>query len=173
MRPLIGFIVIAAVVAIVFLSNFTARDRFQPDPPNRLTLSGGAQSQHPVAVNTALVGSYPSKTHSGAGYFYDDVLEYRVWIDPHSGGERLNAGSDYFKAFATYEEALKFSRSTKGAEPPLVLVRQLEHVNEPRDGVFEHAKGERITEWRVEWLSGAKRGPTSIADFIAKHKEGK
>ncbi|MBK1884623.1 GCN5 family acetyltransferase [Luteolibacter pohnpeiensis] len=124
-----------------------------------------------MAVDPALVGSYPSKTHSGAGYFYDDVLEYRVWIDPQSGGERLNAGSDYFKAFATYEEALKYSQSTKGAESPLVLVRQLEHVNEPKKGIFEHVKGERLTEWQVEWLAESKRGPNSIPDFLAKHRK--
>jgi hypothetical protein len=30
-------------------------------------------------------------------------------------------------------------------------------------------KAERITEWQVKWLSGTKRGPTSIPDFLAAH----
>jgi hypothetical protein len=48
----------------------------------------------------------------------------------------------------------------------LVLVRQLEWINEPKPGEFEHKREERITEWRVEWLEN-KRGVDSISDFLA------
>ena len=37
-------------------------------------------SAFPVAIDPARVGTYPADTKSGAGYFYDDVLEYRVWF---------------------------------------------------------------------------------------------
>ena len=40
---------------------------------------------------------------SGAGYFYDDVLEYRVWVHPEAGGEDLHDGDDYFLAFAKFD----------------------------------------------------------------------
>ena len=148
-------------------SRFT-QDRYQPLAPERFSLSEGVGSSLPLAVDAGRVGTYPSMVKSGGGYFYDDVLEYRVWVDPQSGGERLNEGSDYFKAFATYESAKRFSETTKGAEPPLVLVRQLEHVNEPQEGIFEHVTGERLTEWKIEWLQGSKRGPNSIAEFLRK-----
>jgi hypothetical protein len=64
-------------------------------------------SAYPVAVDAKKVGSYPAWTKSGAGYFYDDVLEYQVWINPSEGGD------DYYRALAKYEDAAAFSR---GAE---------------------------------------------------------
>ena len=118
-------------------------------------------SAYPVATDPKKVGTYPALAKSGGGYFYDDVLEYRVWITPRSGGD------DHFEAFATYEEAEHFAQRTTGSEKPLVLVRQFEHVNEPRKGVYEHVKGERLTEWVPAWLKGTKRGEDSIAKFLA------
>lgn len=79
-----------------------------------------AKSAYPTAVDPKRVGTYPSETKSGAGYFYDDVLEYRVWFYPE--GEH----DDKYAAFAQYEPAESFSKTTKGAEEPLVLVRQKE-----------------------------------------------
>lgn len=119
-----------------------------------------ASSQYPTAIDPIQVGSYPAQTKSGAGYFYDDVLEYRVWIHPKSGG-------DYFRAFASYEPALQFSTNTAGAEEPLVLVRQLKWVNEPDPGKFEPRSDERVTEWQVKWLAaGTKRSEGSIEQFL-------
>ncbi|MFO1489913.1 MAG: GCN5 family acetyltransferase [Kiritimatiellia bacterium] len=169
LSAILALLIIVGFLASVFRNHsWSARDRFQPLAPGRLSPSGSVGSRLPLAVDAGKVGTYPSLVKSGGGYFYDDVLEYRVWIDPQSGGERLNEGSDYFKAFSTYESAKRFSETTKGAEPPIVLVRQLEHVNEPKEGVFEHVTGERLTEWHIEWLEGSKRGPNSIADFLSK-----
>ncbi len=107
---------------------------------------------------------------SGAGYFYDEVLEYRVWLHPERGAVPKNGGNDYFIAFSQYERALEYSKKSTGAEPPLVLIRQFEHINEPKPGVFEVVRGERIAEWRVEWLEGSKRVPGAIEKFIAGRK---
>lgn len=119
-------------------------------------------SSYPRAVDPEKVGTYPGLTRSGGGYFWDEVLEYRVWVHPQTG-------SDEFLAFATYEQALAYSLRTPGAEEPCVLVRQWEHVNEPHPGVFEHVKGERLTEWDVAWLPGRKRGPDTIREFLEKN----
>jgi hypothetical protein len=116
------------------------------------------QSAYPVAIDSNKVGHYPALTKSGAGYVYDEVLEYRVWINAD--------GDDYYYAFATYEEAKCFSEKTERAEKPLVLVLQREHINEPEPGKYEHVKGDRVTEWRVEWLEGHKREPDTIANFL-------
>lgn len=113
---------------------------------------------YPPAINPNKVGTYPALVKSGGGYFYDEVLEYRVWIHGHKG-------SDRFHAFSTYEEALEFSQKTKGAEQPLVLVLQKEHINEPEPGVYEHIKEERLTEWLPEWLE-YKRSEDSISEFL-------
>lgn len=123
-------------------------------------------SAHPIAIDPEQVGEYPALTKSGGGYFYDDVLEYRVWVHPHAGGEDLHEGDDYYYAFATFEEAAECSDETLGAEKPLVLVRQFESINEAVPGQFEHVIAERITEWRVEWLADSKRTATSIPDFL-------
>lgn len=132
------------------------------------TISG--RSEYPVAILPEKVGTYPGAVNSGAGLFYDDVLEYRVWLAPERGAERKNGGSDYFVAFAQFERAREFSQQTKGAEEPLVLIRQMKHVNEPRPGVYEVVSVERLTEWQVQWLVGKKRIPGAIEKFMNEHK---
>lgn len=124
------------------------------------------------AIDPEMVGEYPAMTKSGGGYFFDHILEYRVWCHPERGAPDFDEGNDYYYPFVSYAGALEFSEATQGAEPPLVLVRQLEWVNEPEPGVYEHKKGERITEWRPEWLSRGARQPGAIEAFI-KDKEAK
>ncbi len=128
-------------------------------------------SAFPVAVDPKKVGTYPAAVNSGAGYFYDDVLEYRVWLHPERGAKRRNGDNDYFIAFAQYERALAFSKQSRGAEDPLVLIRQWKHVNEPHPGEFEVVDGERLTEWKVEWLADSKRVPGAIEKFMAEHRK--
>jgi putative acetyltransferase len=133
--------------------------------------SVSASSAHPTAVDPEKVGRYQARAKSGAGYFYDDVLEYRVWMDPKDGAAKRNGNSAYFAAFAQYEKALAYSRSTRGAEEPLALIRQLKHINEPAPGVFEVVEGERIAEWKVEWLATSKRVPGAIEKFLADRRK--
>ncbi|ADW71594.1 hypothetical protein [Granulicella tundricola] len=125
-------------------------------------------SVFPVAVDPNLVGTYPVEPASGGGYFYDDVLEYRVWLNPNNGAEPLNGRNDYFVAFAQYEAAAAFSRKASGASPPFALVRQLEWIEEPNHGEFVPQKTERITEWQLDWLKTQKRTAKSIDQFM-KH----
>jgi hypothetical protein len=139
----------------------------EPFSVSRIDRSVRGPSQYPLAIDPSAVGRFSGETKSGAGYFYDEVLEYRVWLHPKQGAEPLAGGSAYFAAFAQFENALTFSRANAGAEQPLVLIRQREWVNEPKPGQFVHEKGERITEWKAEWLSGSKRTPGSIDQFLA------
>jgi hypothetical protein len=128
-------------------------------------------SQFPIAIEPTQVGTFPARTKSGAGYFYDEVLEYRVWLHPEHGARRLAGDADYYAAFARYEAALAYSEVQAGAESPLVLVRQLEWVNEPTPNTYVWEKTERITEWQVGWLEGSRRGPNTIPDFLAAHRD--
>lgn len=141
-------------------------------PPSLKAISSDkaitGKSQYPTAVDPAMVGEHPALARSGGGYFYDEVLEYRVWLYPAEGAEPLAGDDDYFFAFAEYEAALAMSQRTKGAQEPLVLVRQHEWINEPEPGEYEVKRGERTTEWNVAWLKGAKRGPGSIQEFLAR-----
>ncbi len=127
--------------------------------------------KYPDAVDSSKVGTYPTLVKSGAGYFYDEVLEYRVWVHPELGGEDKYDGDDYFYSFPTYEEALNFTQNNKGTEWPLVLVLQNEHINEPSPGVFEHITEDRIAEWKPAWLEGYKREADSISKFLEEHYE--
>jgi putative acetyltransferase len=127
-------------------------------------------SAYPVAVDASKVGTYPPDTKSGAGYFYDDVIEYRVWLHPDNGAAPLNGNKESCVAFAQYERAEAFSKSTAGAEEPIVLVRQREWIDEPTRGQFHVDRTERITEWRVKWLAGNKRGADTISKFLAHPK---
>ena len=153
---------LALVVAAITLNGFCVAAEPPAAPsPTPAAAKQAAASKYPGAIDPKKVGTYPALTKSGGGYFYDDVLEYRVWVSPAGGGD------DYFKAFATYEDAERFAQKTRGAEKPLVLVRQLEYVNEPKKGVFERVVGERLTEWLPAWLEGSKRAEDSIAKFLA------
>lgn len=143
----------------------------QPLSVARIDRGVSGASRFPIAIDPSRVGTFPGTTKSGAGFFYDEVLEYRVWLHPERGAPRLAGDADYYAAFARYESALEYSARTKGAEEPLALVRQREHVNEPTPGTFSWEKTERITEWQVEWLKGSLRGPNSIADFLASGKK--
>jgi putative acetyltransferase len=128
-------------------------------------------SKYPLAADPNRVGTYPPDTKSGAGYFYDEVLEYRVWFNPANGAEPLNGTNNYFVAFAQFEAADAFSKKMSGAEAALVLVRQLEWISEPKRGQFIPEKGERITEWQIAWLTGSKRSEESIKEFMKHPRE--
>ena len=135
-----------------------------PKPSSSGALKPTIASAYPIAVDINKVGTYPGFTKSGAGYFYDQVLEYRVWMNPPEGGD------DYYKAFPTYEEGLAYSKSTLGAEEPLVLILQREWIDEPQPGSYVRKSEERLTEWKVEWLAGSKRSPEAIDRFLAEHQ---
>jgi len=125
-------------------------------------------NKYPTAINKKLVGEYPALSKSGGGYFYDQVLEYRVWCRPWLGAPDEYDGEVYYHAFSTFEEAKYFSDKIEGTEDPIVLVKQIEWIDEPSPNIFIHKKGERITEWRVEWLEKSKRKKNSIKKFINK-----
>ena len=126
---------------------------------------------YPDAIDPEMVGKYPALVKSGAGYFFDHVLEYRVWCHPERGAPDECEGDDYYYAFDTYNEALEFSKNSEGSEEPIVLIRQIEWINEPEKGVFVHKKGERIAEWHVEWLSPGSRKPGDIEAFIEARRQ--
>jgi hypothetical protein len=96
---------------------------------------------YPDAVEPSLVGTYSPLAKAGGGYVWDDVLEYGVWYHPKRGSPDLEEGSDYYCAFATYAEALAFSRQAEGAEAPLALIRQLEYIAESNPGQVSSRKG--------------------------------
>jgi len=122
---------------------------------------------YPDAVDPSLVGTYSAIANGGGGFVWDDVLEYRVWCHPERGSPDLDEGNDYYHPFVTYAEAFAFSQSTAGAEAPLALIRQCEHINEPNPGEYIHVRQERITEWPVEFLSRPRRTQNTIPDFLS------
>jgi hypothetical protein len=124
-------------------------------------------NEYPAVADPSLIGTYSPVAKAGGGYVWDEVLEYRVWLHPERGAPDEAEGSDYYEAFATYEEAAGFSRSTPGAEEPLALIRQIEHIDEPEPGVYRHVKEMRIAEWPVEFLRRPRRTPNTIPDFLA------
>ena len=128
-------------------------------------------SEYPTAFDPKRVGTFDAECDAGGGYVWDEVLEYRVWLHPEHGAPDEFKGENYFKAFATYEDALKFYESVDGieggAEQPLALILQKEHLNEPEAGVYEHVKEPRIAEWSVELLRRPKRTENTIPDFLS------
>ena len=123
-------------------------------PPDRTVVPS---SMHPVAIDVGLVGTYPAWTKSGAGYFYDDVLEYRVWMKPPGGG------NSFYRAFASYEPALDFSKKTPNSEEPLVLVRQLQGLG----GVLFDEQAASDTTTSISYAALANAGPSLTIPFAA------
>jgi hypothetical protein len=125
------------------------------------------RAQYPRAINPELVGTYPGHCCAGGGLVWDAILEYRVWCHPERGAPDEENGNDYYRAFDSYDAALKFSREFLGAEEPLALVLQEEYIDEPEPGQYAHVKGRRLTEWPVEFLSRPQRTPRTIPDFLS------
>ena len=122
---------------------------------------------YPHVVDPAKVGEYPASVFAGGGYVWDEVLEYRVWCHPERGAPDEDGGNDYFHGFATYEEALAFSKNNPGTEEPLALILQREYIAEQKPGEYQHIKRERLTEWPVEFLTRPRRTERTIPDFLA------
>lgn len=122
---------------------------------------------YPAVLDPSKVGTYPASCMSGAGYVWDEVLEYRVWCHPERGAPDLHHGSDYHRAFETFEKAYAYSAAHPGCESPLALVLQREYINEPTPGELVHVKKERITEWYPEFLSRPRRDARTLPDFFA------
>lgn len=123
--------------------------------------------KYPKVKDPGRVGTYAALAKSGGGYVWDEVLEYRVWCNPHNGAEDLEDGSDYYYAFESYEEALSFSKQTPGSKKPLALVLQEEFIDEPEPEHYKHVKEQRITEWPVEFLKRPRRTKDTIPDFMS------
>jgi hypothetical protein len=124
-------------------------------------------NDYPAVLDPAKVGTYPALAKAGGGFVWDEVLEYRVWCHPERGAEDCADGSDYYHAFASYADALEFSQATGGAEEPLALILQREHIDEPEPGNYVHVTGERVTEWPVEFLRRPRRTHRTIPDFLS------
>jgi hypothetical protein len=123
--------------------------------------------KYPKVKDLTLVGTFPALAYSGGGYVWDDVLEYRVWCHPHDGAPDIEHGNDYYFAFGTYEEALKFSQNNLGCEVPIALILQKEYINEDNEGEYTHVKNERLTEWDIEFLNRPKRDTNTIPNFFS------
>ena len=126
-----------------------------------------ATSKYPPARDPKLVGEFPATAMAGGGYVWDDVLEYRVWCHPEAGAPDEADGSDYFHAFATFEEAEAFAKDTPGAEEPLALIVQEEYVDEPEPGIYVHIRQRRVAEWPPAFLSRPRRTERTIPDFLS------
>jgi putative acetyltransferase len=125
------------------------------------------RTRYPRAIDPARVGKYAACAGEGGGFVWDAVLEYRVWCHPENGAPDDADGNDYYFAFASYPEALRFSKECPGAEEPVALILQKEYIDEPAPGEYVHVKKRRLTEWPVEFLSRPRRRKNTISDFLS------
>lgn len=133
---------------------------------------------YPAVTDSNKVGKYDEAAYSGGGYFFDEVLEYRVWCYPDTNATNaddnfVDIANEYYRAFATFEQALAFANETPDSRTPVALVRQLEWIDQPSRGVYIYNKGERITEWQADWLACGVRQANDISEFLLKHAKAK
>ena len=126
-----------------------------------------AHNDYPPVVDPSRVGTYSDLAKGGGGLVWDAVLEYRVWCHPELGAPDEDDGSDYYYAFASFDEAFAFSSKTPGAEEPLALVLQEEFIDEPEPGKYVHVRERRVAEWPVIFLARPKRTTNTIPDFMS------
>ena len=124
-------------------------------------------AHYPKVKSEKLVGTYAAISHSGGGYVWDEVLEYRVWCHPHDGAPDIEDVDDYYYSFDNYEEAFAFSENNPGTEAPIALIEQTEYISEPEPGNYIHVKEVRITEWPVKFLNRPKRNENTIPEFLS------
>ena len=81
--------VTAAAALVVLTGSVSAcRDRRHDlEAEDNPTPSLTATKSYPAPIDPSRVSTYPALTKSGAGYFYDEVLEYRVWVHHAEGGD--------------------------------------------------------------------------------------
>jgi hypothetical protein len=125
------------------------------------------RTRFPRAIDPARVGRYPATAAAGGGFVWDAVLEYRVWCHPERGAPDKAEGNDYYYAFASFPDALRFSKEHPGAEEPLALVLQKEYIDEPAPGKYRHVRKRRVAEWPVAFLSRPRRTKNTIPDFLS------
>lgn len=125
------------------------------------------QRRLPRAIDPARVGKYPATAAAGGGFVWDAVLEYRVWCHPERGAPDKAEGNDYYYAFATLPDALRFSKEYQGAEEPVALILQREYIDEPSPGKYIHVRKRRVAEWPVEFLFRPRRTKSTIPDFLS------
>lgn len=120
-----------------------------------------SKEKFPKSVNPEMVGKYPLQVYSGGGYFYDEVLEYRVWTKEDC--------QTVCYSFNTYDDAYIFYKKNRiklKASKPLVLVKQNSYIDEQENGQYAHIKCERITEWQPNWLIGNQNTDIQIPNFM-------
>jgi len=124
-------------------------------------------SSFPIARRSKRVGTYSGRVKSGAGYFYDDVAGIsRLVCIPNEGPGRWPETV----TISRHSQSTNARRHLPGRRK--VLKNRCPHPPAGMDrraqpGQYTVEKTERIAEWRVEWLKGAKRGPNSIREFLA------
>ena len=133
---------------------------------------------YPTVTDPNQVGKYDEAAYAGGGYFFDEVLEYRVWCYPNTETTNtddsfLDIANEHYRAFATFEKALAFADNTLHSRTPVALVRQFEWIDQPSRGVYIHNKGERITEWQADWLARGARQADDINEFLLSHNQAK
>lgn len=134
---------------------------------------------YPAVTDPNKIGEYDEAAYAGGGYFFDEVLEYRVWCYPDTDANALDTdgniliSNEYYRAFATFEQALAFADETPDSRAPVALIRQFEWIDQPSRGVYIHNKGERITEWQANWLARGARTANDISEFLLSHKQAK
>lgn len=131
-----------------------------------------ANASYPRVADASKVGQYPAFVFAGGGFVWDEVLEYRVWCHPERGAPAEDGSNDYFHGFATYDEALSFSKNHPGTEEPLALILQREYISEQKPGEYEHVRRERLTEWPVRFLTRPRRTDRTIPDFLSPDAPG-
>ena len=124
-------------------------------------------NQLPTVVDPDAVGTYARATRAGGGFVWDEVLEYRVWFSARIGAEGDAAVDDFFRAFATAQDALEAAERSDATSAPVALVLQREYIDEPLPGKYVHIVEERVTEWPLSFLGRPRRTAATIPDFLA------
>jgi putative acetyltransferase len=117
-------------------------------------------SDYPLPDDLAAVGTHAAAAARDSGVFYDDVLEYRLWVRRPATTEEL------MFAFPTVEDAHE-ARTALGRDARLcVLVQQREPIERMEDGSYVQRSEPRRVEWPITWLVDGRPGEDAVQEVL-------
>lgn len=114
----------------------------------------------PDAIDSQKVGYYGHADSYNDGYFWDELLEYRVRCRALPTDEE----EELLYCFRDYPSAFEFYKKTPTAQELNALVLQKESITRLNRNEFKHITTPRTAEWPAHFLMR----PQGSASFIAK-----
>ncbi len=116
----------------------------------------------PSAVDHQKVGYYGNAESYNDGYFWDELLEYRVRCRALPNDEE----EELLYCFKDYQSAFTFYKKTPTTQELNALILQKEHITRLNRNAFKHIDTPRMVEWPAHFLMRPQGSTAFIITFL-------